>query len=584
MPYSTPMNPGEWEKAYPGGGSPNRYAGRNPSAMRRQMAQAAILQGTSTAPVQHWAQGLARMGQALLGGYMMHKADKDDGEREAAKGEAWAKALEAFGRGDTAEAQKILAGAPDSAELNARLTMSGMERQQREKDRAEQRQWQLEDREWQKANRQGPQPPHLVPMQSPETGEVIWFDPKTGQPVNRTKIGEGNALRPWGPPQQPPMPQPQAGPPGMPPGMPAPPPSMAPPQGGPAMPPPAMAPQGPPQGAGMPPQIDPAVVREALRQRQMTRQMGDVNESAPPPGGLPGMGQQPTPGGMPMGGPMGMSLDAPRPPPMQAQQAQAPAPQPQPQGPQPLMNPRTKQMMPTGAGDGTIWGIRPGGDPRNQADWVPMRPPGEEGYIEQQRKLGEARRKAEMGSRLPPALQKAEAEDIEAINAARNTQADLAGFKALIEDGKLPLGVFDNSLGWARTQVGMSTPADRERNAFKASLETLRNNSLRLNSGVQTEGDAIRAWNELMTNMNDQANVLRQIERIAALNQRAAQQKLGLINQRREAQNVTPYIPPEMREAPPAAAVPPTPPAAPAAPQQPPRRLRFNQQTGRIEE
>lgn len=56
-------------------------------AMRRKLALALMQQGSDTSPVQHWTQGLARMGQGALGGYEAYSAEKSDKE-ETAKGNA----------------------------------------------------------------------------------------------------------------------------------------------------------------------------------------------------------------------------------------------------------------------------------------------------------------------------------------------------------------------------------------------------------------------------------------------------------------------------------------------------------------
>lgn len=54
-------------------------------ALKRKLAIALMQQGSETGPVQHWAQGLARMGQSALGGYELHRADEED-KAERAKG------------------------------------------------------------------------------------------------------------------------------------------------------------------------------------------------------------------------------------------------------------------------------------------------------------------------------------------------------------------------------------------------------------------------------------------------------------------------------------------------------------------
>jgi len=61
--------------------------GAAPEDYRRKMAYKLMMEGTDASPVQHWAQGLARLGQGALGGYEMYQADERDkaSEREAAQ-------------------------------------------------------------------------------------------------------------------------------------------------------------------------------------------------------------------------------------------------------------------------------------------------------------------------------------------------------------------------------------------------------------------------------------------------------------------------------------------------------------------
>ncbi|MDO8595729.1 MAG: hypothetical protein Q7R45_03810, partial [Sulfuricaulis sp.] len=58
-----------------------------PDDYRRKLAYKLMMEGTEASPVQHWAQGLARLGQGALGGYEMYQADEKDkaSEREAAQ-------------------------------------------------------------------------------------------------------------------------------------------------------------------------------------------------------------------------------------------------------------------------------------------------------------------------------------------------------------------------------------------------------------------------------------------------------------------------------------------------------------------
>jgi hypothetical protein len=60
---------------------------------RRKLAQQLMREGMSAEPIQHWAQGLARLGQGALGGYEMHLADQKDKETESGNNAALIAAL-----------------------------------------------------------------------------------------------------------------------------------------------------------------------------------------------------------------------------------------------------------------------------------------------------------------------------------------------------------------------------------------------------------------------------------------------------------------------------------------------------------
>jgi hypothetical protein len=60
---------------------------------RRKLAYKLMMEGVDASPVQHWAQGLARLGQSAIGGYEMYQADKRDKETEAGNNAALIAAL-----------------------------------------------------------------------------------------------------------------------------------------------------------------------------------------------------------------------------------------------------------------------------------------------------------------------------------------------------------------------------------------------------------------------------------------------------------------------------------------------------------
>jgi hypothetical protein len=132
---------------------------------------------------------------------------------------------------------------------------------------------------------------------------------------------------------------------------------------------------------------------------------------------------------------------------------------------------------------------------------------------------------------LPATALKMQNEGLDKLTVARNIEKDLNEFGKLIDDGKLDFGIVSNLMNKAKNNLGMSDEESRNLASFQATMEKLRNDSLRLNTGVQTEGDAQRAWNELFTNINDPKLVRDRLNEIVSINRRAADlQKLNIDN------------------------------------------------------
>ncbi|HGM6772817.1 TPA: hypothetical protein ACKQAW_003412 [Stenotrophomonas maltophilia] len=146
-----------------------------------------------------------------------------------------------------------------------------------------------------------------------------------------------------------------------------------------------------------------------------------------------------------------------------------------------------------------------------------------------------------------------------------------------LADGSLQVSPTSSLLARGRTLAGIATPGDVNYNEWQADLTKIVNESLRLNKGVQTEGDAQRAANELMS-ANDPATAAAALKRLAGFNQQAVelqQRKAALINGN-YGRTTSPGAMPSAVEA---FGGGPAPAPAPAAP----ARRRFNPATGRIE-
>lgn len=142
--------------------------------------------------------------------------------------------------------------------------------------------------------------------------------------------------------------------------------------------------------------------------------------------------------------------------------------------------------------------------------------------------------------KLSAPLQRDELGEAGEIQAAVEMNGMLDRTRDQLGQDTLQLGPVANLVSRARNFMGASTPSSRNYASFKSNLEKLRNESLRLNKGVQTEGDAQRAWNELFTNLNDEALVEQRLGEIEAINQRAVSSRQARMQTRRQAQGVAP--------------------------------------------
>lgn len=135
---------------------------------------------------------------------------------------------------------------------------------------------------------------------------------------------------------------------------------------------------------------------------------------------------------------------------------------------------------------------------------------------------------------LPVQALRLQQEALDAIGTSRGINADMSSISQQIDTGKLNLGLVQNVGGEIRNRLGVSNEQSRNLASFKATLEKMRNDSLRLNKGVQTEGDSVRAWNELVKNINDPEVVKQRLTEIQLINQRAAELRTQDVNVIRE--------------------------------------------------
>ena len=125
------------------------------------------------------------------------------------------------------------------------------------------------------------------------------------------------------------------------------------------------------------------------------------------------------------------------------------------------------------------------------------------------------------GGKLPVGAQKLQDEHLNVIGQTAGVDAILGGIVRQIDSGKLKLGPWENILSEGANWAGASNENSRNYQSFKSNLEKMRNQTLLLNKGVQTEGDAQRALKELMDNLNDPKVVKQRLKEIQEINRRA---------------------------------------------------------------
>jgi hypothetical protein len=123
---------------------------------------------------------------------------------------------------------------------------------------------------------------------------------------------------------------------------------------------------------------------------------------------------------------------------------------------------------------------------------------------------------------LPTQALKLQQEELDAIGTASSINADLSALSKQIDEGKLAPSLINNAVAAVRNYTNNSTDETRNLASYQATLEKLRNDSLRLNKGVQTEGDSERAWNEIIKNSNDTEFVKKRLKEVFSINERAA--------------------------------------------------------------
>jgi|688.fasta_scaffold194531_2 hypothetical protein len=143
-----------------------------------------------------------------------------------------------------------------------------------------------------------------------------------------------------------------------------------------------------------------------------------------------------------------------------------------------------------------------------------------------------AKEEARKNKPLPSYLAKEEEADFSAASAATNIATDAYGYINRIKTGEIKFGVKDRASIRARQLVGSGAPDVVAREEYDRFVENLVNESLRLNKGTQTEGDAVREAKALKSSESKEA-AASAMKRLIEINTRRAENAASLVDKRR---------------------------------------------------
>ena len=143
-------------------------------------------------------------------------------------------------------------------------------------------------------------------------------------------------------------------------------------------------------------------------------------------------------------------------------------------------------------------------------------------------------------SYLPAALQKREDEYLGYINDFSGIKADTEALVTMVSDKNFKLNAVSNWWNKTSSDLGFGGEEAANYNSFRSTLETMRNASLLLAKGVQTEGDAARAWEGLIGSIGSKEVVMRRLAEIAKMNERNAVKAAKLVQNQRVQRGLAP--------------------------------------------
>jgi hypothetical protein len=158
--------------------------------------------------------------------------------------------------------------------------------------------------------------------------------------------------------------------------------------------------------------------------------------------------------------------------------------------------------------------------------------------FQQQMKIDAVKRQEEIAKTkpLPSYLAKEEETDYGTATAATNLASDANNFINRIKSGEIKFGLKDKASIRTRQAFGSQDPDVLAREDYDKFLKVLTNESLRLNKGTQTEGDAVRAAKELESS-ESAAAAASAMRRLVEINVRRTQNASDDVLRRRKNAN-----------------------------------------------
>lgn len=105
---------------------------------------------------------------------------------------------------------------------------------------------------------------------------------------------------------------------------------------------------------------------------------------------------------------------------------------------------------------------------------------------------------------IPDAIRQANERDDMQISDREATTGRIENVIGLIDNGMLNLGPADRASAWLRNSTNNSSPQSRALVEARRTVETLRNNILNDATGPQTDGDSLRALNQIIDGWGDE--------------------------------------------------------------------------------